>query len=79
MKKLIALSAFLLLFTYGCDSKKGSAKISDQIRINQIGFYPSSVKQFTVVDTDASSFKLVDAYKNKVYAGELVDQGTWDA
>ncbi|MCP4883168.1 MAG: cellulase [Flavobacteriales bacterium] len=79
MKKLIALCAFMLVTTYGCDSKKGSAKISDQIRINQIGFYPSSVKQFTVIDTDATSFKLVDAYKNKVYAGELVDQGTWDA
>ncbi|MCA0932520.1 glycoside hydrolase family 9 protein [Lutimonas saemankumensis] len=79
MKKLIVLSALILLITYGCDSKKESAKISDQIRINQIGFYPSSVKQFTVVDTEASSFKLVDAYNNKVYAGELVDQGTWEA
>ena len=79
MKKLIALCAFILLFVYACDSNKGSAKISDQIRINQIGFYPSSVKQFTIVDTKATSFKLVDGYKNKVYAGELVDQGTWDA
>jgi len=79
MKKLIALCAFILLFVYACDSNKGSAKISDQIRINQIGFYPSSVKQFTIVDTKATTFKLVDGYKNKVYAGELVDQGTWDA
>lgn len=79
MKKLIALSIFILLTTYGCDSKKGSAKISDQIRINQIGFYPSSVKQFTIVDTEASGFKVVDGYNNKVYSGELVDQGTWDA
>ena len=79
MKKLIALSAFILLFVYACDSKKGSAKISDQIRINQIGFYPSSVKEFTIVDTEASTFKLVDGYKNKVYSGELVDQGTWEA
>ncbi len=79
MKKLIALSAFVLLIFAGCDSKKGSAKISDQIRINQIGFYPSSVKQFTIVNTEASTFKLVDGYKNKVYSGELVDQGIWDA
>ncbi len=78
MKKLIALSAFILLFAYACDSKKG-AKISDQIRINQIGFYPNSVKQFTIVDTKASTFKVVDGYKNKVYAGELLDQGTWSA
>jgi endoglucanase len=79
MKKLISLSIFILLFAYSCDSKKGSAKISDQIRINQIGFYPSSVKQFTIVDTEASTFKLVDGYKNKVFSGELVDQGVWDA
>ena len=79
MKKLIALGSFILLFTYGCNSNKESAKISDQIRINQIGFYPSSVKQFTIVDSEASSFKLVDAYKNKVYSGELIDQGTWEA
>ena len=79
MKKIILLSSIMLLFVASCDSNKGSAKISDQIRINQIGFYPSSVKQFTIVDTEASTFKLVDAYKNKVYAGELVDQGTWDA
>ena len=79
MKKLFALSAFVLLFLNACDSKKGSAKISDQIRINQIGFYPSSVKQFTIVDTEASTFKVVDGYKNKVFSGELVDQGVWDA
>lgn len=79
MKKLIALSTFVLLFFTACDSKKGSAKISDQIRINQIGFYPSSVKQFTIVDTEASTFKVVDGYKNKVFSGELVDQGVWDA
>ncbi len=78
MKKLIALSTFVLLFAYACDSKKG-AKISDQIRINQIGFYPNSVKQFTIVDSKATSFKLVDGYKNKVYSGKLVDQGTWEA
>ena len=79
MKKLIALSFFLYLLAYSCDSKKGSAKISDQIRINQLGFYPPSVKQFTIVNTEATEFKLVDAYKNKVYAGELQDQGIWDA
>lgn len=79
MRKSIALSALALLFAYACDSNKGSAKISDQIRINQIGFYPSSVKQFTITDIKAKTFKVVDGYKNKVYSGELLDQGTWDA
>ena len=78
MRKMLALSAIILMITNACDSKKVSAKISDQIRINQIGFYPSSVKQFTIVDTKASDFKLVDSYSNKVFSGKLIDQGTWE-
>lgn len=69
----------MLIFLYGCDSKKESAKISDQIRINQLGFYPSSVKEFTVIDLNANSFKVVDAYNNKVFSGELANKGTWSA
>ena len=78
MKKLWALCTLILLVSYACDSNKKSAKISDQIRINQIGFYPSSVKQFTITDTKASSFKLVDSYSNKVFSGKLEDQGIWE-
>lgn len=78
MKKLWAFGTLILLISYACDSNKKSAKISDQIRINQIGFYPSSVKQFTITDTKASEFKLVDSYSNKVFSGKLEDQGTWE-
>ena len=63
---------------YACDSNKQSAKISDQIRINQLGFYPSSVKEFTAIDLEASSFKVIDAYNNKVFSGDLEDKGKWD-
>lgn len=73
------MSALILIFSYGCDSNKGSAKISDQIRINQLGFYPASIKQFTLIDTEATSFKVVDINNNKVFSGELDDKGTWEA
>ena len=79
MKKIIAFGVLLLALLYSCESNKKSAKISDQIRINQIGFYSASVKQFTIADTKATAFKLVDSYNNKVFSGELVDQGTWES
>lgn len=77
MKYISGVAALLLLLSYACESKKETPKITDVIRINQIGFYPASAKQFTLVDTEGKSFKVVDAYQNKVYSGELVDQGTW--
>jgi endoglucanase len=79
MKNILSLSALILVLLYSCDSNKKTAKISDQIRINQIGFYPSSVKQFTITDVNASTFKVIDPYNNKVFSGELLDQGTWEA
>ena len=79
MKILLTFCGTMLVLLSACNSNKNNAKISDQIRINQLGFYPSSVKQFTIVDTEASSFKVVDAYKNKVFSGELADHGTWES
>lgn len=78
MRKLLALSALILLITYACDSKKASAKISDQIRINQIGFYPSSVKQFVIVDTKAAKFNVVNPSNKTMFSGELIDKGNWE-
>ena len=78
MKNILSLSALILILLYSCDSNKKTAKISDRIRINQIGFYPASVKQFTITDTKAAAFKVIDPYNNKVFSGELIDQGTWE-
>lgn len=51
----------------------------DPIRINQLGFYPQSVKEFVVIDRDAESFQVVDAEGKVYYDGNLTDQGTWEA
>ena len=78
MKNLVGLAALILLVLNGCNSQNKKAKITDRIRINQIGFYPSSAKQFTLVDTQGKAFDIVDAYQNKVFSGTLEDRGTWE-
>ncbi|MDZ7614942.1 MAG: cellulase N-terminal Ig-like domain-containing protein [Flavobacteriaceae bacterium] len=50
---------------------------ADAIRINQIGYYPESVKQFAVVDAETSKFTVIDGENNTVFSGELKDNGTW--
>ena len=52
---------------------------TDQIRINQLGYYPQSIKEFVVADLEASSFQVVDKLQKIRHKGELKDQGTWDA
>ena len=52
---------------------------SKQIRINQLGYYPQSVKEFVVADLDATSFQVVDEEQKIRHKGELADKGTWDA
>ena len=60
MQKIILLSIVLGFFLAGCVSQKKEKNPSDQIRINQVGFYPESVKQFVLADYEAKSFAVVD-------------------
>lgn len=53
-------------------------KQSDQVRINQLGYYPSSLKEFVVADLEASSFILVNEQGQKVFKGSLKNMGSWD-
>ncbi len=50
---------------------------SDEIQLNQLGYYPKSVKQFAVVDTEAKTFAVVDDDGDKVTKGKLSDNGFW--
>jgi len=77
MKKNFVLAVIVGLFLIGCVSDKENKIPSDQIRINQIGFYPESVKQFALVDTEAKTFAVVDDDGDKVYEGKLSDNGFW--
>ena len=78
MKKTVLYSiAFFSLFA--CQSPK-TAKTTDSeaIRINQIGYYPASVKQFAVADLAASTFDVVDSTNKVAFSGELNDNGIWE-
>ncbi len=60
-------------------SKQLNDVASDHIRINQLGFYPKSAKQFVVADTLVAGFEVMDMKFNKVYEGKLSDKGIWKA
>jgi endoglucanase len=79
MKKSILLYTLIFFSLFACQSPK-TAKTNDSeaIRINQIGFYPGSVKQFTVIDMEASKYDVVDSTNKIVFSGELKENGTWE-
>jgi len=79
MKNSILLLALLAVALFACQSQK-TPKTSDSeaIRINQIGYYPTSAKQFAVADLAATTFEVVDTTYKVVFSGELKDNGTWE-
>ena len=80
MKNSIFLSAIAFFLLFACNAQKNTKILdSEVIRINQIGYYPESVKQFAVVEVGVSKFTVVDAKNNIVFSGDLKDNGTWKA
>jgi endoglucanase len=54
-------------------------KATDKIRVNQVGFYPSSEKIAIVTDSLATEFSVIDAKtKETVFVGTLKRKGTWE-
>jgi endoglucanase len=52
--------------------------VSEQIRLNQIGFYPNESKLAIVVNSEAKKFFILEAEKkDTVFKGTLVKGGTW--
>ena len=79
MKKSILLYIIVFFSLFACQSSKtAKTKDSEAIRVNQIGYYPGSVKQFTVVDMEASKYDVIDSTNKIVFSGELKDNGTWE-
>ncbi len=52
---------------------------NSDIRLNQIGYYPNSIKRFVVVETGASEFVIKDIQGTIRFKGALVENGTWSA
>lgn len=80
MKKTIFLSLILAFALFSCNyPQPNKTTISDTIRINQIGYYPNSVKQFVLADQVGEKFELLNQKKEVVFSGKLLNKGKWEA
>jgi endoglucanase len=73
-KKLLLLSMYVLsIFSYA------QAQQSDNVRLNQIGFYPTGPKTAIIVDAKTDNFSIIPVGgKDAVYTGKLVKAGIWE-
>jgi endoglucanase len=73
------LFIILLAILNGCEPKQEITPSTEIIRLNQLGYYPGSVKQFILVNTEASSFELTNKKGDAVFKGKLTTTGYWEA
>jgi endoglucanase len=52
---------------------------SNDIRINQLGYYPQAVKRFMVVGSNSTGFEIIDSSGAVRFKGQLKENGNWDA
>lgn len=81
MKSSIILPGALFFMLLSCNSSVTSptGEASELIRINQLGYYPQSVKEFVLVDTEAEGFKVIDHEGKTCFEGLLSRSGRWEA
>lgn len=53
-------------------------KISTDIRVNQLGYLPRTVKRVVVVKTNSENYTLVTEAGKPVFEGRLQDRGIWE-
>lgn len=70
MKTFIVLS-ILLIFSCSFSEKA-------YIRLNQLGYYPKSIKRFTVEDARSTQFEIRDLKGNTKFKGKLKDSEYWE-
>ncbi|MFN8239349.1 MAG: glycoside hydrolase family 9 protein [Bacteroidales bacterium] len=82
----LSLTRFLpLAFAFalsGCNSlnqEKNHVALSGNIRLNQLGYLPGSVKKVVVVNSGSEKFVLADTAGKSVYSGKLEEKGIWEA
>jgi len=56
----------------------GVADEHKHIRFNQVGYYPTALKEFVVADHDASSFRVLDEEGEIGFEGSLQNKGSWE-
>lgn len=83
-KYLYFLSVILLTSTFfvACEESKSAKEIliSDNIRLNQLGYYPNAIKKVVVADSvQYQNFQLLDSKtKEVVFEGKLSESQTWN-
>ena len=55
----------------------GQLMSNEDIRINQLGYYPRAIKRFVVANSTATTFQIHDLKGKTVYEGKLMDRGLW--
>jgi len=80
MKNLPFLLTLIITVFSSCTTSAPAPKADKyhNIRFNQVGYYPKSIKEFVVADYEASSFNILNEKNKIVFEGELVDKGSWD-
>jgi endoglucanase len=81
MKDLPLLMALFATVLMSCQAPVPSG-VPDQhqhIRFNQVGYYPTAVKEFVVADHEATSFMILNEEGEKAFEGTLESKGTWEA
>ena len=80
MKNLPFLLTLIVTVFSSCTTSAPApeADKNQNIRFNQVGYYPKSIKEFVVADYEATSFNILNEKNKIVFEGELVDKGTWD-
>ena len=72
--KNLSVIAFLLM----CTSLQVAAQLSNDIKVNQVGYFPNAPKHAVVVGTSATTFELRNASNTTVYTGNLGSTAYWD-
>lgn len=67
------------IHSYSAAANQKALPASDNIRLNQLGYYPQGPKRIMVVHTQAIEFQLIDGTGKTVFTGPLQDKGVWEA
>ncbi|MGB8489419.1 MAG: glycoside hydrolase family 9 protein [Bacteroidales bacterium] len=51
----------------------------DNIRLNQLGYFPDAVKKVVIINSASSMFRIVNTTGKEVFSGKLSDRGIWKA
>src|SRR5690606_7993371 len=68
-----------LFLTIGMGLQSIGQSISEDIRLNQIGFLPAAQKYAVVIGSSATTFEIWYNGHQVVYEGELTNSATWSA